>query len=217
MKKRSIFFVFIIMCFATIVWIVYSKTSNFKDANIATQSPSDPHTDTTSQINYLHEPAADFVKRVTKKPFGIFITPSSSPIQPEKFLGYHTGVDAEYGDIAAQVPVYAVQDGIVAYSGYVSGYGGVIVLTGKINNQDVRFLYGHLNSAQLLSNNTAVKTGQQIGILGIGFSKETDFERKHLHFAIIKGTKFDFLGYVQNKSDLSGWFDPLTLNYKPLK
>ena len=35
------------------------------------------------------------VQRITKKPFGIFVSPSHSPIQPEKFMGYHTGTDFE--------------------------------------------------------------------------------------------------------------------------
>jgi hypothetical protein len=34
-------------------------------------------------------------ERVAKKPFGIFITPQSSPVQPEHFRGYHTGADFE--------------------------------------------------------------------------------------------------------------------------
>jgi hypothetical protein len=31
-----------------------------------------------------------------KKPFGIYITPENSPVQPENFTGYHTGIDVEY-------------------------------------------------------------------------------------------------------------------------
>src|SRR5579871_4518385 len=52
------------------------------------------------------EPAKDFLQRVTKKPFGIYVTPTDSPVQPERFTGYHTGADGEYGDITADVPVY---------------------------------------------------------------------------------------------------------------
>lgn len=62
-------------------------------------------------------PINDFFQRITKKPFGIFITPKNSPVQPEKFMGYHTGVDIEYGDITGDVPVYAIANGQVIYSG----------------------------------------------------------------------------------------------------
>src|SRR4051812_44989022 len=61
----------------------------------------------------LHDPVAGFLSRVTKKPFGIYITPSNSPVQPEKFTGYHTGADAEYGEVTADVPVYSVASGTV--------------------------------------------------------------------------------------------------------
>src|SRR3989344_7022766 len=46
------------------------------------------------------EPIAEFSQRITKKPFGIYITPETSPVHPDKFDGFHTGVDIEYEDIA---------------------------------------------------------------------------------------------------------------------
>jgi murein DD-endopeptidase MepM/ murein hydrolase activator NlpD len=204
-----------------IVWhINNSPPAPLRDTNpVITLSPRPTTIALVNDIpkDTLTEPVAGFRNRVTKKPFGIFITSQTSPIQPERFRGYHTGADAEYSDITTTVPVHAAQNGTVVYSGYVSGYGGVIVLTGNINNQAVRFLYGHLNPSQLLPINTTVSAGQQIGILGKGYSKETDFERRHLHFAIIKGTKIDFRGYVQDKNELVKWLDPLLLNYQTLK
>jgi len=47
--------------------------------------------------------------------------------------------------------------------------------------------------------------------LGKGYSDETDGERKHLHFAIHKGTKIDVRGYVQTKGELQDWLNPLPL------
>ena len=41
--------------------------------------------------------------RITKKPFGIFITTQNSPVQPERFSGYHTGVDVEYKDAEGRI------------------------------------------------------------------------------------------------------------------
>ena len=221
MRSHLIITALLIIVLSIFSWNLYrvfsannvSKTSVTKQ----TENPIDTSVKVPSQVANLYEPVKDFKQRITKKPFGIFVTPTSSPIKPERFRGYHTGTDSEYGDITTAVPVNAVQDGTVVYSGYVSGYGGVLILTGNINNQPVRFLHGHLNPSQLTPINTTVSANQQIGILGKGYSKETDFERKHLHFAIIKGTTNNFLGYVQNKNELSNWIDPASLNYLTTK
>ena len=157
----------------------------------------------------LADPTADFTTRITKKPFGIYITPENSPIKPEKFTGYHTGVDAEYSDITDDTPVYAVSDGVVKYSGIVSGYGGVLVINENINGEDILCLYGHLAPSSLVNNGTTVTKGEQIGIVGKAYSSETDGERKHLHFSMIKGENIDFRGYVPTQNELSGWYNPL--------
>ena len=159
--------------------------------------------------NVLQEPVKDFRTRITKKPFGIYITPANSPIQPEKYTGYHAGVDAEYDDISEDTPVYAVSDGIVEYSGTVGGYGGVLVIREKINSDEILCLYGHLASSSLTEKGKTVKKGEIIGRLGNSYSEETSGERKHLHFAILKGTNIDYRGYVQNKEELNIWYDPL--------
>ena len=153
-------------------------------------------------------PIAQFEQRITKKPFGIYITPQNSPVMPERFTGYHTGDDAEYGDVAGNVPVYAVYSGQIVLSEWVSGYGGTIVLHAVINGEDLYILYGHLNPSSLTPVNSNVTKGEQIAILGQGYTQETDGERKHLHFSIHKGS-LDLRGYVQSQSELSGWYDPL--------
>ncbi|MCX6797790.1 MAG: VTT domain-containing protein [Candidatus Falkowbacteria bacterium] len=64
--------------------------------NTQTASPSTLITKTPPEnINQLTPPLADARARVTKKSFGIKISPTDSPVQPEKFSGYHTGVDFE--------------------------------------------------------------------------------------------------------------------------
>ncbi len=40
-------------------------------------------------------PIANAKSRITKKTFGLFVSPQNSPVLPEKFTGYHTGVDFE--------------------------------------------------------------------------------------------------------------------------
>src|SRR3990167_7147055 len=43
-----------------------------------------------SPVSY---PISDWLSRITKKKFGQYITPQTSPVQPERFTGYHTAAD----------------------------------------------------------------------------------------------------------------------------
>jgi hypothetical protein len=159
-------------------------------------------------------PISNASSRVTKKPFGIYVTPQNSPVSPEKFTGYHTGVDFETTpqEQNIDVSVDVICEGPLVLKKTATGYGGVAVQACEINNQSVTVVYGHLRLASItLPQNTILKPGQQIGVLGKGYSSETDGERKHLHLAIHKGTAIDLLGYAKHKSDLSGWLDYLTL------
>ncbi len=161
----------------------------------------------------LHvEPIDQFKQRITKKFFGTYVTPQSSPVQPERFTGYHTGVDVEYGDVTSDVPVRVIADGVVQRSGWVSGYGGMVAISHTVNGKRLFSLYGHLRPSSLPSVGAHVTQGQQIGVLGTAYSNETDGERRHLHFAIITSSTLTVKGYVANKSDLStSWIDPLSL------
>lgn len=155
----------------------------------------------------LVDPIDQFRIRITKKPFGIYVTPQNSPVSPEKFTGYHTGTDVEYGDITSDVPVFAINDGDIVRSGTASGYGGYLVLkTTILNNMTANVLYGHLRPSSLATGH--VKKGQQIAVLGTAYSAETDGERRHLHISIPKNGRLDIKGYVQNKSELANWYDP---------
>lgn len=157
------------------------------------------------------EPVAEFKARITKKRFGDYITPATSPVQPERFSGFHTGVDVEYQDVTTDVPVSAISDGEVVYSQFVSGYGGVVILRHTIGGTPRLVLYGHLRPSTLPVVGSTVTRGQIIGQLGTGFTTETDNERKHLHFAIIAGTTLNLRGYATSESALKDWIDPLTL------
>lgn len=161
----------------------------------------------------LAEPVAQFRERVTKKKFGLFVTPQNSSVRPERFAGYHTGTDAEYGDVVGPVPVHAVAAGQVLAARWVSGYGGLVAIQHVINGQPMIGIYGHLDPASLIKTGSSVAVGRQIGILGQAFSQQTDGERKHLHFGLAKGSHLDVRGYVQNTSALSDWLDPLSLNF----
>ena len=159
----------------------------------------------------LSEPISGALTRVTKKPFGIYITPATSPVQPEKFTGYHTGTDFETtaAEQNTDVSVYAACTGTLALKRFASGYGGVAVESCNLDGSPVTIIYGHLRLASIIpGTGDIVNEGDRIAVLGTGFSSETDGERKHLHFGIHKGSAVVIAGYVQNQSDLSGWLDP---------
>lgn len=159
-------------------------------------------------------PISNALARVTKKPFGIYVTPQNSPISPEKFTGFHTGTDFETTatEQNTDVPIYAICNGKLLLKKYASGYGGVAVQECAINGQLVTVIYGHLRLASISPTvGQSLTAGQQIAVLGTGYSTETDGERKHLHLGIHKGTGINILGYVQNKAELSAFLDPLTI------
>jgi len=159
----------------------------------------------------LTMPIANGLESISKKPFGIYITPQNSPVSPEKFKGYHTGTDFETfeDEQNIEVPIFAVCDGKLILKKYASGYGGVIVQSCQLDGQNVTVLYGHLKLASItLKVGDAITAGQQLGVRGDGYSAKTDSERKHLHLSNHKGTEIVLLGYVQNEKDLSQWLNP---------
>jgi murein DD-endopeptidase MepM/ murein hydrolase activator NlpD len=150
-------------------------------------------------------------ERVSKKPFGIYITPKNSPIQPERFQGYHTGADFEVfpNEQDRSVSVKAICSGSIATKKYANGYGGVLVQNCQMENKPITVVYGHLNLTSIAkSEGENLTQGDIIGELGKGLSKETDHERKHLHLGIHKGKNIDIRGYVPVESQLSEWIDP---------
>lgn len=156
-------------------------------------------------------PIENALARITKKPFGIYITPKDSPVQPERFQGYHTGVDLEIysEEVDVDVPVKALCDGKLLSARFASGYGGVVVQNCILDGQDVTAVYGHISLASMKAVvNSQLKAGDFLANLGGAYSRETDGERKHLHLGIHKGNAINILGYVQNKGDLDEWLDP---------
>ena len=152
------------------------------------------------------------LERVTKKPFGIKISPASSPVSPERFSGYHTGVDFETfpEEQDADVAVYAVCEGALLEKRFVSGYGGVAVQSCRLNSQDITVVYGHLKLASIsVQAGEKLASGSRLGLLGKGYSVETDGERKHLHLGIHLGKQASLLGYVKTSAGLDEWFDAM--------
>ena len=149
-------------------------------------------------------------ERVSKKPFGILIDPATSPVQPERFSGYHTAIDIEAQDIEEEVDVFAIADGTTAFQRTIEGYGGVTGIRHEIDGETLLGIYGHLDRESIRGIGD-VKAGQKIGVLGEGFTSETDNERKHLHFGLYADEDDNVAGYVSRKSQLASWRDPLPI------
>lgn len=156
-------------------------------------------------------PLENASERVTLKPFGIFVTPQDSPLEQERFSGYHTGTDFEIleGEKERGVPVKTVCSGELVQKRTASGYGGVVVQRCEIEGEPVTIIYGHLDIKSVeAEKGESLKTGERLGILGEGKSPETDGERKHLHLGLRQGEEVNIKGYVNSQEDLSDWLDP---------
>ena len=179
-----------------------NKTKALFDEHLTDDVPMPP----TSNVSL---PLYD-ERRVTKKPFGIFVTPEDSTVSPERFRGYHTGTDFEAfpGEDPHDLFVTALCDGDVLMRGDVNGYGGVLIQSCILDGQNVTVLYGHLSLDSIAVQKGDVLTkGYTIGTLGKGYSEETDGERPHLHLSIHKGTGVEYRGYVNSEAELKEWVD----------
>ena len=185
----------------------YKRTAHVPQVPVVSGSSTAVEKQSTHILLY------DYASRITKKPFGIHVAPQDSPVKPERFRGFHTGIDLELREeeLDMEMPVCAMCDGEVAVAQRVSGYGGVVVQRCVLPQYGpVTVLYGHLMLGQELTDmrGSTVAKGEQIGILGTGFSTNTAGERKHLHLAIHKGTGITYAGYVDTEDKLSQWIDP---------
>lgn len=161
---------------------------------------------------FITPPIENYAQRVTKKPFGIKISPNDSPVQPERFTGYHSGTDFETINYKEDINVYfyAICTGELILKRFASGYGGVVVQKCEIQDANFTVLYGHLDLDSIEAEiGDLINEADLIGILGEGYSNETDGERKHLHLGVHKGFELELRGYVQNESELDEWVDPI--------
>jgi murein DD-endopeptidase MepM/ murein hydrolase activator NlpD len=110
------------------------------------------------------------------------------------------------------VPIRAACDGTLALKKFATGYGGVAVQRCTLGDAEVTVIYGHLRLTSITAKvGQTLKQGDAFAVLGTGFSKETDGERKHLHLGIHKGSIIDIKGYVQDPAALAGWIDAQAL------
>ena len=196
-----------------------NKTFVKQTENISAQLPKvqDEEPETAAIIT---PPMSDWQERITKKPFGIKVSPQNSPVQPERFSGYHTGTDFEIeeNEIDQELVVYAICKGTLTKKGNVSGYGGVIVQSCHFQNQPITVLYGHISFSKNIGRmelGESIRFGDKLGLLADDKSTQSGGERKHLHLSINKGSELDLRGYVQQNSALASWIDPeIFLNSK---
>lgn len=158
-------------------------------------------------------PLARATERITAKPFGILIDPRTSPVQPERFAGYHTGTDFEaLPDDTQPVVVHAICDGVVRVVQRVRGYGGVVVQECRLGDAPITVVYGHIiQSATTARVGDRVAAGDVLTTLGAPYSTDTDGERQHLHLGIHKTDAIVFAGYVPRADQLTAWMDATQL------
>ena len=97
--------------------------------------------------SFFAPPLERLSERKVVKPFGIYITPQTSPIQPERFSGYHTGVDFEIlpAEKNLSVAVLAICDGELLVKRWAGGYGGVAGQACGIASEPGTGNFCHLN------------------------------------------------------------------------
>ncbi len=155
-------------------------------------------------------PISNALERVTKKTFGLEVHPATSPVKNDRFDGFHVGVDFETTEAEADtdVQISAICDGPLIAKQFAKGYGGYALQSCELDGDNVQVLYGHMDLESIaLEPKQELVRGEKIGVLGEGYSPETDGVRKHLHLGIHRGTNIDIRGYVQATSEVSGWLD----------
>ena len=150
--------------------------------------------------------------RTTKKLFGTQVSPGHSTVSPEKFTGYHTGVDFETfsREKESDIKISAACTGKIVLKKQASGYGGVVVQRCDLPTETVTIIYGHLKLDSITPVvGTILQAHDKIWILGKGYSDQTDGERKHLHFGIHKWPSINITWYTSTSGALNNWIDPI--------
>lgn len=202
-KPKILLLFFVVAALVGVVIISISQKTTTKNNVITTTKNSTPHTIFAAPLN-------NAFSRITKKPFGIYVSPKNSPVTPEKFTGYHTGVDFETfpAEQNKDISIVTICDGKLLEKKQARGYGGMVVQSCLLDNSPIVVIYGHVRLSSVKNSvGEILKTGNFLGFLGTGYSTETDGERKHLHLGIHRGEKIDTRGYVQTESELKNWID----------
>jgi len=193
-----------------------------ENENILPSEELPPEAKPETVNNNLTPPINRIDERVWINEFGG--RPSEATIDPQYsdlicpkgilYEEYHTGVDAETSkdELDTPVSVRSMADGVVRQDGFVSGYGGLIVIEHTINGNVYTAYYGHVDQSTFkVSAGSTVKNGQIIANLAPACTDGNGNTRKHLHLGVHKGKEIVVAGYVLNKSELDNWIDPRSL------
>ncbi len=201
----------------TIGGIFIYRSADMEKSIINHSRPQEPSNENNNQPEKNYQPKSVFVApmpdakaRITKKPFGIFVSPNNSPVSPEIYTGYHNGVDFEIfeNEQDVDVEIKAVCSGPLLEKRVAEGYGGIAVQRCSFENKPITVIYGHLKFSSIKASiNQELPQAETIGVLGKGFSAESGGERKHLYIGIYTDTDIDIRGYVQNKNELNDWIN----------
>lgn len=221
MQRNNI--VFVVLSAALILiagWTFFLWSDNTKDIpvenvekveNVESKAIEEIDISTVEKDKNFVAPMDRFEGRVTKKDFGMYITPETSPVADDNFRGFHTGVDWEIfnDEMDVEVPIRTICSGKLTYKKFVSGYGGAAVQECELEENYVTVIYGHMDLASIkFAIGEKIEAGKILGNLGEHKSVETDGARKHLHLGIHNGGDIELRGYVGSNEELSRWIDP---------
>jgi hypothetical protein len=115
--KKILFCLFgLIIIVGLLLVTIWYKNSQSSKTTTDTQKKTQINTPISpTKTSLIAEPIDNAKARITKKPFGIYITPVNSSVQPERFSGYHTGTDFEVTnqELMQNIAIFAVCDGTI--------------------------------------------------------------------------------------------------------
>jgi len=155
----------------------YISTRSSNPVIVAQAPDENPAADETNADQIPTPPPAE-EKPSTQKNEGGFIWPTVTKRLSQYFGWNHTGIDIPN---RALPPVFAAKSGKVAFSGWLGGYGHLIIID---HGNSTRTYYAHL-SQDFVKAGDSVTQGETIGHIGTT-GRSTG---PHLHFEIRKNGK----------------------------
>jgi len=142
---------------------------------VVAQAPDDATSDDNTDNSDNTDQSKPDDSKVKPTIGGGFIWPTSTKRLSQYFGWNHTGIDVPN---RALPPVYAAKAGTVSFSGWLGGYGHLIIVD---HGNSTKTYYAHL-SKDFVKTGQAVKQGEVIGNIG-STGRSTG---PHLHFEIRK-------------------------------
>ena len=209
MKRNLILLALIIIGITAAIYLGIKNRQSLLPQQPAQTDQTQTPTQATPTYDII-APLDNAQSRISKKPFGIYVSPGHSPVTPERFTGYHTGTDFETTaeEQTTDVSVSAICTGKILRKETARGYGGMVVQACTYHGDPITVVYGHIRLTSMVQKiGDTLNQGDQFVVLGKPYSSETGGERKHLHLGIHKTATVDTRGYVSDSSLLLNWYD----------